>query len=128
MHDRNIDPMHKRRRQVIQGSAMYADATAIGVMAKKLESAIDAFLDEYTRDTAFDLFVAAKCHVPEDISEESSDSNLDWSHNVYSDVSGFLWALEMFGSMLSANVYISDEVKVVDQEGEDVEPAVVVVS
>src|SRR5579872_2290855 len=86
--DRLKDPVFQKRREVIHGSQMHADAVAICLLARTLKRMADDFIYDYTPDASFDLFVANKCHLPSDIAEEGWDPNRNWSGWVHDDVSG----------------------------------------
>lgn len=118
---RHEDPMFQRRLEVLTASKMHADAVRICQLARTLKGLVDDFSESYMPEAGFDLFIAARCTIPTDISEEGTDENREWSKWVYEDVTGFRWGLKMFLSALSANLSIPDD----GTDDEDVTPMIV---
>jgi len=122
---RVLNPVFQRRREVLRNSKMHADAVAICLSARNLRTAVEDFVDEYSEDTGFNLFVANKCLLPTDTSHEGWDPNRSWSGWLYDDVSGFKWALSQFLSAIDGHLDAPDSDE--DQATvEDVSPTVVV--
>jgi len=107
-----------RRRSAIRGSSMYGDAVKIRQLVTRLRTAIGEFADKYDGSNyCFDLFAAAGCDLPTDATGEGLDPDRDWSTWIYSDVTGFKWALEMFFSALVAIVETRDSAEAVTADG-----------
>lgn len=112
------DNLACRRRAVIRGSPMYLDAVLIRQLVTQLRDTIGEFADKYDGSNyCFDLFAAAGCDLPTDATGEGLDPDRDWSTWIYSDVTGFKWALEMFFSALVAIVETRDSAEAVTADG-----------
>jgi hypothetical protein len=127
--DRRDTPTYRKRLEVLTNSTMHADAVRICQLARSLRNAVDDFVLEHNPDEAIDLFVAARCNLPSDITGHGIDENRDWSMQIFDDVAGFQWGLKLFLGCLSNNLSVPDDGSevgdAVDQAGEDVEPAIV---
>jgi len=117
--------LHQQRLAVLGNSAMHCDALKILRLAKTLKTAIEEFTDEHSEETGFNLFVAAQCQLPSDVTHEGYDDNRDWSGWVYKDIAGFEWSLGIFISILGSNVYANDGID--DQMDNEVASPTVVI-
>jgi hypothetical protein len=94
---------------VVRDSEAHSDLIELCRKAKCLQSAVTSYLERHSEhDRASDSFNLATAHLaPEvlvDHQEQIEDGISDWREEVFSDVSGFRWGLDIFVDYIESQI------------------------